>query len=56
MQKITLEIAFKEPLNDENIEELKRSIFSGWDAEAVHVSKIEEYRESYSIVDEFGQI
>lgn len=56
MQKITLEIAFKEPLNDENIEELKHSIFSRWDAEAVHVSKIEEYRESYSIVEEFGQI
>lgn len=56
MQKITLEIAFKEPLNEGNIEELKYSIFSGWDAEAVHVSKIEEYRESGSSVDEFGQL
>ena len=56
MKIISLEIKADDDMDEVEINEIQEKILERFKVNAVHVSKIEEYRESYSIVDEFGQI
>lgn len=56
MKIIRLEIKADDDMDEVEINEIQEKILERFKVNAVHVSKIEEYRESYSSVDEFGQL